>query len=94
MDALLHLHRMKREGFFDGRDVAFLCWCSLAQQKKKGRDTLMCHTVLIAEVLARILDAPVFVDEERALHTAKGLEIRTEFSHVWKETKLYRVLGK
>lgn len=47
-------------------DYALCCWCNIEQQRAKGYETLMCHTILIAfSIRKHRPDIPVFLDWDR-----------------------------
>jgi len=47
-------------------DLAFCCWCNLEQQRLKGYQTIMCHTILLGMTIRKYRpDILVFLDWDR-----------------------------
>lgn len=46
------------------RDVALCCWCTISQQRLKGYNTIMCHTIPLGWLLKES-GLTVKLDEER-----------------------------
>jgi hypothetical protein len=47
------------------------CWCTIEQQRRKGYDTVMCHTILLGKTIIKHRpDILVFVDRDRYLYSA------------------------
>lgn len=47
-------------------DLALCCWCTIEQQRLKGYETIMCHTILLAHTIKRYRpDVMVFLDWDR-----------------------------
>lgn len=53
------------------KDMVLCCWCNRAQQLRKGYETLMCHTILLAFTIAKHRpDIYVFLDYDRYKYSA------------------------
>ena len=53
------------------KDMVLCCWCTIEQQRRKGYDTVMCHTILLGKTIKKHRpDILVFVDRDRHLYSA------------------------
>jgi len=52
------------------QDMTLVCWCTIEQQRLKGYDTIMCHTILLGNTIRKHRpDILVFVDADRFQHS-------------------------
>jgi hypothetical protein len=48
------------------KDIALVCWCNIEQQRLKGYETIMCHSILVGNTIKKHRpDIMVFVDWDR-----------------------------